>query len=387
VKSGNSAIDDVAKEKARAIASEMFSLVNKLIPETFYDGEYYERGEGKQWSDGLGCQYLMRLLLIMPAVLREVDLPIREYDQAVCYVRELLDFVAQNHKQFFNESFHLPNELYESEPTVPSLISPRIRRACCSREEDIDETNGSEHCSGVEENGEIVQPQDRLYLTDFVAGVMSQMIITRASPEDVNRKNRRVPVGHPCIVCRHCLGRNGEGKYFFGSIESMTSASTVIEKHLLRCPDFDEKKKQELIVETRKTHSEQRKSVPSGAQGAFFAQLFDRLSSMRPLNGSEYDPYTSSAIMSVSSNFHGSDASLGDSSSIGGSDSNDGFKTHIDVLKFIQSTEPWNSMGHLGEMVEKYYNCLEYGGKIVNTSSSPLNFSSEWLLAKVSPEK
>jgi hypothetical protein len=373
------------QEKAKKLCAEINLLFNQLAPRVLYDNEKYQLDEGEEWVDVLGSKYLMRLLLVIPNILREADLPIRQYDQIISIARELLDFVAKNHNTLFDSSFQLPNEEYEEEPSVPPTLPGRINRACRNPSEAKDRTAGLNDVVDDSVGGEIVQPSDRLDLTDFVSGVMQQTIITRATAEDVNRKNRRVTVGHPCIVCRHCLGRNGEGKYFFGSIESMTTASTVIEKHLLRCPDLNEKVKQE-IVNARAKHSEQRKFLPSGAQGAFFARLFDRIRLMRPCDGHDSDVLTTSIVLSDPSHSREYGVSKVDSTSVS-SDSPEGYKSHVEVMDFIQSAEPWKNMEPLVENVEKYYNCLEYGGKIVNTNMSPLNFSSEWLYSKIAPQK
>jgi hypothetical protein len=357
-------------------------LFNDLAPHTFYEEENWKLEEGKTWCDVLDCRILMRVLLVVPTLLRDAEMSRAQHDQVACVARELLDFVAREYSQFFGETLHLPTEVYDDEPTVQSILPKRIKSSLGA----VAVGSPSEVTHDIlseTDSLEIIQKDDRRDLTDFIIAVMDQTIISHATEEDTIRKNRRVSVGHPCIVCRNCHGRHGEGKYFFGSIESMTTAATVIEKHLFRCADLNESVKNEIVA-TRSKHSDQRKTLPSGAQGAFFARLFARLQSMGPLDDAESGFLVTSTSFVDKLRHHGSETS-GSQTARDSSDLDDGFKSHIDVMSFIQSTEPWKSTDSLVEAVEKYYNCLEYGGKIVNTKKSPTNFSSEWLYSKVAP--
>jgi hypothetical protein len=162
-------------------------------------------------------------------------------------------------------------------------------------------------------------------------------------------------------------------------MESMTTAATVIEKHLLRCPDIEQSVK-DRMTKVRSKHAEQRKALPTGAQTSFFGRLFQRLQSMGPSqDGSSSFFFPMAPSMG---NRNERDPAL---SSDDATDSGDGFKNHVEVLEFIQSSEPWKSNEVLVEAVENYYNCLQYGGRIANTKKAPTNFSSEWLYSKIAP--
>jgi hypothetical protein len=377
------------RQKAKDTMKVVSGLVEEVAPSVLFDEERFCKPEGDQWGDVLGCEHLMRVLILLPSILKETDLPFREHDQTVHIVRELIDFLARNHVELFASSFHLPKEEYEHENPVSSNVAVRLMKVFPPKAKEIDANNGDQV---DDESIEVLHKGDRCNLTDFVAGVMSQIVIFRAKQEDVNRKGRRIPLGQPGLVCRHCLGQNGEGKYFFGSIESMTTASTVIEKHLLRCPQVPDSAREE-IVSTRARHPDQRRELKPGVQGAFFAALFDRLRSMRVSDDGEVDESNLAFVSNpyVQSFRHSNHtvvgASLTSSSDVNTSDVSDGFKSYLDVMDFIQSTEPWKSNDSVVEMVEKYYNCLEYGGKIYNTATMPSHFSSEWLYAKIAPRK
>ena len=61
------------------------------------------------------------------------------------------------------------------------------------------------------------------------------------------------------------------------------------------------------------------------------------------------------------------------------------FQSHIQLMRFLQTSSPWKENQDLMDVILQYYNCLEYGGRIYNTNAMPPHFSSEWLLAKVAP--
>lgn len=59
------------------------------------------------------------------------------------------------------------------------------------------------------------------------------------------------------------------------------------------------------------------------------------------------------------------------------------FTDHIAVLDHVRN----NKFGaEVDEALDRYYSCLDYAGRVYNTSSMPEHFSSEWLLAKVNPK-
>jgi hypothetical protein len=382
------AVSEDACQKVIDITSEIAGLFDEIAPSVVFGEEDIEWGKEEKWRDVLGCQHLLRFLLLLPVTLVEANIPVGNQEQVLCIARELTAFISQNYEEFFDGILELPPEVYDDEPALPSNLYERICNACHlgdGAQAAVQDGIGKQPSFLCGESAEIVQSNDRGVLTDFLTCVMDQMIISRATEEDVLRKNRRFSAGHPCIVCRHCLGRQGEGKYFFGSNESLSASATVIEKHLLRCTKLEQTVKDKLIA-SRAKHSEQRKGLPLGAQGVFFAHLFDRLQSLRPSDGSDSEAYIAPLTMEKILQTRGSYASEFRNPSYN-SDVDDGFKSHIDVMEFLQSSQPWISMESLQEAIEKYYNCLEYGGKIVNTSKSPLNFSSEWLYAKIAPSQ
>ena len=371
--------DLASLKQVQDIVDHIALFFNEVAPRLFYSEEKESLFSNKEFeglTDALGCEYLMRSLLLMPSMLQQSDLSFQQIEDTVGVIRELMDFLVFNHSAMFDGSFHLPYEDYGEETRFPPFILSRIKRARSNSRmtSEIDEEN-------LDDLEGVILPKDVPDLTDFVACVMSQVVICRATSEDLVRKGRRVQLGFPGLVCRHCLGKSGEGKYFFGSLESITTAATVIEKHIAKCPSVDNDIK-EKMVRSRARHAEQRRTMPQGTQSAFFTRLWDRIRRSSKYMGADADSYITFPTTS--------------DKLVGMAESNDEiisekledqleFQSHIQLMRFLQTSSPWKENQDLMDVILQYYNCLEYGGRIYNTNAMPPHFSSEWLLAKVAP--
>jgi hypothetical protein len=374
--------DKEGQKRVEEVVNQISTCFDELAPRLMYKEEQDRyRVTGNQRScDVYGCEYLMRLLLVMPSMLQQSDLTVQQVDDTLGVVRELTNFMAINHSNLFDESFNVPQEHYDAEAKVPPFIVPLLMQLKTKTPQPVSEETTQGGVVTDDLKG-ILQPSDREVLTDFVELVLDQVIVCRATHDDVGKKNRRVAVGYPGLVCRHCFGLFGEGKYFFSSIESLTTATTVIEKHLAKCPKIDDEIKSNMI-KYRTRHQEQRKLKIQGAQGAFFVRLWDRLRLSKASAGAEADVYVS--MSSGSGKKSGSD----DGESGGGSTPTDDsieFKDHILLLEYLKATAPWKDKLSLVEAIDQYYNCLGYGGRIYNTNAMPVHFNSEWILSKVAP--
>jgi hypothetical protein len=374
------------KTKIKDIVTELLSLFNKLVPLTFEKEDECHLTEGKQWCDVLDCRYLFKFLIIIPNMLQKADLPTQQYLHTISVIHELLAFVSNNHQELFDECLKLPNEEYRSESKFPSRLPSQIKNF--SRKDlrlDLGKPLKQEESS--DKSVEIIRPKDRVGLTDFVAIVMSQTIMRKSTLEDSNRQGRY----GPCIVCRHCLGIKNGGKYFFGSYDSIATAATVIEKHVLRCAEIGNEVKQE-VMNARIYHSKQRRNLPIGAQSAFFVRLYDRLQSMaQPHHESEpgTTDYSKTSSLSAEKSPLVSEKRIAAKFDVVGENSNISlvYNSHLDVMEHIQSAEPWKSKKPLAEMISKYYNCLDYGGKLCGMKKNGLTLSSEWLYSKLTYKK
>ena len=374
--------DKEGQKRVQEVVDQIGTCFDELAPRLLYKEEQdrYEVTGGQRCCDLYCCKYLMRLLLVMPSMLQQSDLTVQQVDDTLGVVRELTNFMAINHSDLFDESFHVPQEHYDAEAMVPPFIVPLLMQLKTKTHQPVSEETAQ---GGVVTGDlkEILQPSDREVLTGFVELVLDQVIVCRATLDDLGKKNRRVAVGYPGLVCRHCFGMSGEGKYFFSSIESLTTATTVIEKHVAKCPKIDDEIKSNMI-KYRARHQEQRKLMPQGAQGAFFARLWDRLRLSKASAGAEADVYVS--MSSGSGKKNGSDDGESGDGSTPTDDSLE-FKDHIVLLQYLKATAPWKDNLKLIEAMDKYYNCMGYGGRIYNTNAMPVHFNAEWLLSKVVP--
>jgi len=371
----NNSINRSERSKIKEIISELLSLFNKLVPLIFEKDDECILSEGKEWCDVLDCRYLFKLLIIMPSMLRDADIPSQHYSLTISVIQELLTYLSKNHRALSPECLNVPDEEYRSESNFPSNLPMQIQNLN-KIHLNLDTAEPSKNEKFEEESMEAICAKDRVNLTDYVAIVMDQTVIGKSNSEDPSRRGQ-YRVGQPFIVCRHCHGVNG-GKYFYGSYESIAAATTVIEKHILRCPEIGNEVKQE-VMRTKADHPKQRKKLPFGAQGAFFVRLYDRMQSLsQPSLKSESSPDDSSRTI----------FSTAEKSSVVKENERATkpcviFNDHLDVMNHIQSTEPWKSKKELAQMITKYYTCLDYGGELCRAKTSRIKYSSEWLYSRI----
>lgn len=338
------------------------AVVVKYIREAFdaiaaKDGGF-EASHGKRPSDTAECEHLARFVFIAPSILSQTQLPLQIVEDATLVLTELAGFLSQEHLDLFAPGLCPPKEIYVTENEKSAVLASYLGKPRL-----VDDS-----ASEVGEISEAILPEDRRTVTDFVQVVMTQVIPCRASQEDIAKKNRRVSLGFIGLMCRHCMGAKGEGRYFFSSIESITTAATVIEKHIQKCttvpPDVKAK-----MAECRSRHAEQRKVLGQGAQAAYFLRLWDRLRSSTVRETSR------SLTISGLDNEQEDDDDLMQ----GGLE----FESHVPLIEYLKKTKPWSEKPDVMEGVRRYYEGLELGGRIYMTGAMPQNFNSEWLLTRL----
>ncbi len=365
---------DVISRTTKAV-DYLAMLFEIVAPATIYETEArdVDLSNGTKWNESLTCGYLMRFLLVLPKMLNHLDLSIQQVESTTGVVSDLIAFLVENRKKWFGTSLQLPREEYETNYEFPKFILPHLEEAKAKLNEK--RTKSETVPMSLKE---VVLPSDRHELTDFVTTVLDQLIICRASTDDLRRKGRRafLSLGCPGLMCRHCLGQYGEGKYFYSNMQSLSTAPTSIDKHIARCPKIHNEVKEKMIADKAK-HSEQKASTPSGAQSAFFSRLWDRLQLSRGSIGTDADLYvtlhTTPTDMELDPDQHQNSAHSG---------SGVEFRNHVEIMEYIQTAAMWNSNADLLSAVEKYYSCLSFGGGIYNTTGMPPHYSSEWVLAK-----
>jgi len=328
---------------------------------------------GTSWSEFLGCEFLVRLLYILPNIMIDSDITTSQFESTIGVVKELLAYLASHRKEIFIEKYQYPHEEYVNDFTFKRFIENRIEKT---------EASGTEkgQASSLMELDlkEVVLPSDRHELTDFVTTVLDQVIIYKATPDDVKSRGRRsfLTVGAPGLICRHCLGRSGEGKYFYSNMQSLATASTSVDKHIVRCPFVSDEIRSRML-QAKSRNAEQRSKSRPGAQSSFFSRLWNRLQLVRTsATSAEPDEYI--PMQAANSELEEEDLSRPNSTG-----NETVFGDHVDVMRYIQTEEPWKSNVELADAVASYYRCLSWGAGIFHTPAMPPHYSSEWILAKM----
>ena len=365
-----------AEQECRLMIEAVFKIVRETF-DTLAEKLLYEQEKAKleglqsqRPSDVLDASYLMRLLLVMPSMLNQSGLSAQQVGTATGVITELIDCISRNYHLYLPSSCHIPKEFYQSEPSFTTSIVKRTRLALSPSDSTAADTE-------MDELKDILLPSDRGTLTDFIQFILDQVVATRARAEDVVKKNRRIPMGYIGLCCRHCLGSDGEGKYFFSSLESLATTSTVMEKHLTKCTKTPKTVKDEMI-RCRSLHAEQRQNLAQGNQAAFYNRLWKRLRSSKNQGGFATDLVVNLSPVGSSEGNHSSGEGNGAETT---TDNVNGFQSHVALLDFVRTKGPWKDDKQLKGCLQSYYECLEYGGSIYGTNAMPKNFSSEWLLA------
>lgn len=367
----------IPADTTNQIIQHFLALFETIAPSLVNDCE--ETGNSaptKLWQDHLKCEYLVQFLFVLPKMMCHSDANPRQIERMTGITTDLLQYLATNRNQLLDESLQYPHEECANDFDYVKYLEESVARL--NNNDRLDgKSPGKEQL--VSDMKEIVLPSDRRELTDFVATVMDQVIVCRANENDLKIKGRRslfLELGAPGLVCKYCLGQSGEGKYFYSNKESLATASTSIDKHLLKCQMVSQDLK-ERILEAKKKNVEQRLQAPSGAQSAFFARLWHRLQQFRSNSAGVAGDMsvTVSALNATARATREDDSDLQSDATT--------FNSHIDVLRFIQEEEPWKRNSVLQEAVAEYYDCLSRGSDIIGTPAAPTNYCTEWVLAKL----
>lgn len=310
-------------------------------------------------SESLSLDTFLQILFILPYILKETNLPMGKLRMAGGIISEIISCFTQKYKCLLHEDLHPPQEEY----SIETLRSSCVKGSCGS----------TEHSQiGIHETVEVILDSYKSCVTDYITLTMGQGVICGANEDDVIRKNRKFELGFPGIVCRHCLGGSGSGKYFFSTVEGLMSSYSVMENHLMKCTKCPVHIKSE-IVGVKRYHLQQRKGLPVGCQSVFYSKLWDRMCH------SFIEPQVTGLKSSVL--LEKSEAS-GLSSEAVQSDIKQ-FQLHLDVLNYVRLDVLQTTNEEIQESLDIYYSFLEYGGQVFHTNAMPQNFSSEWLLSKL----
>ena len=372
--------DGACTERVDSIALAVRELFDELAPFMNDGAGWPSLEDSTEPSVKYRAEHMLQFLLVLPGILRQSDLSLQEISDTFQVIQDLTDMFASNYEELLDGRFHPPVEKYNAEGAEEkSILAERLKLLKPLKPPPSAASTDAATSTSAEDASELTEAildEDKGELTDFVVRVMEQFVPCRATDRDAEKKFRRIHVGFPGLICRHCLAERGEGRYFFSTIESLTTASTVLEKHVLKCQSMPENVKTD-VVNARITHAAQRKMLENGSQQAYFNRLWDRLRSSK-IGGKAMNvpmPATGNKDLKAS----GTEGVLTEATLE--------FRDHIEILDHVRTHAPWKSNRSVQASLGKYYSCLDYGGRIYQTPSMPERFSSEWLLAKICPKK
>lgn len=124
-------------------------------------------------------------------------------------------------------------------------------------------------------NKQLVVPEDRASIADFLYVVMEQLQPCRFTEADRN-KRRLKDVGCIGVECKHCAGQVDSRKFFWSSVNAVESNFVSVHTHMLECRMVPESLKNHLM-DLKKLRKEQTAALRTGSQKAFFARVWQRL--------------------------------------------------------------------------------------------------------------
>lgn len=367
------------KHRIDAIVNGICKCFEELLP--IFEPSWAVQDAGDPLSRKYGCEQLITMLVVMPSVLQQLDLPIRQIEDSTHLIKDLVKYLSGHYDACFDKEFRPFFEAYGGEPEfVDDFLPPKLDMIATCDGDGL----SANPVTKMEEPTlvrDLLLPDDVHDLTDFTAMAMRQMAPCRAGLADSSKKGRKhVPIGYPGLVCTHCLGVN-EGKYFFTSPDSLGTAGGVIYIHLTRCPKFPQSELKKL-TSFKGQQAEARKHLKYGAQASYFNRLWKRLHNANSIGA------TPGVLMRQQSSGMVDDLVADedtDDEKAPAENSTLEFRSHLDLLEYIEKTAPWSSEGELVAAINLYRTALHHGGRIYNTNATPSHFSSEWLLAKISP--
>lgn len=303
---------------------------------------------------------------------------------------DLLSYISEHYQEFVDQSLQPPLEEYIAIDAPTLWIETHIRSLLLEKELESHSTIISTSMN----NGENVPPENELFqilldedmdqITDFIRITLENAKLLFATGSESRRKGR---AGAPGLACRHCMGRNGEGQYFFSSMESLSACYPVLEKHYYKCPDTPPEVKKE-VANARALHAQQRRLKQNGSQQAVFVKLWNRMMACtKP--GIVPSPNNSAYLHDkTDERYEMDDHDAMDDEFV--------FHDHRAVLDFLRGHQDPNhssnrrpdlSSAHedVMEALATYDASLEYAGRVFGTPSMPPHFSTRWLIHKMTP--
>ena len=138
---------------------------------------------------------------------------------------------------------------------------------------------GRDQPEKVDFEQQLVVPEDKDLVTDYLYLLMEQMQTCRFTEEDRTGGRSKIKnneVGFPGMECSHCEGRAGFGRYFPSSVSALSLANSDrnVYNHLQKCRRAPEQIKTELNrLQKDQTQSKNRR----GLRKLFFNRIWSRM--------------------------------------------------------------------------------------------------------------
>mmetsp|Transcript_12617 Transcript_12617/g.27291 ORF Transcript_12617/g.27291 Transcript_12617/m.27291 type:complete len:2302 (-) Transcript_12617:1765-8670(-) len=342
---------------------------------------------GQRASDLYGCEYLIWCLVVLPDVLTQSGMPLREQEIIEVFVEALLLYLSKHSLELFDEDVYQANSNDEEDEID---VSRRMRDALDKVSTESKETTLNDVLQEEIDPRDlaVVREHEIPLLTDFAVYALRQVQICFAREEDLSSGKRSgFRVGAPGLICVWCMKNSDErtSRSFFSNQSSIATSPSQIFIHCQRCPHCPEEVLANL-VSAKQRHANQKKSLEYGSQARFYNNLFKRMTRMRRSN-------TGGVIIQDSLSEESSDDD--DTSSVNAAeaaeegncdDADEIFDDHIQVTRFLVENK-FYQRPEITSAIELYFQCLNLGGKLWNTGTVPVELSrkgaSEYIFKQI----
>eukprot|EP00816_Leptocylindrus_hargravesii_P011910 CAMPEP_0196821360 /NCGR_PEP_ID=MMETSP1362-20130617/78928_1 /TAXON_ID=163516 /ORGANISM="Leptocylindrus danicus, Strain CCMP1856" /LENGTH=662 /DNA_ID=CAMNT_0042200519 /DNA_START=1 /DNA_END=1989 /DNA_ORIENTATION=+ len=146
---------------------------------------------------------------------------------------------------------------------------------------DVDSNTVSVLARSHEEESELVLPEDRSLVTEYIYLLFRQLKSCMFDASRENRRNRDRPNKYPGLACKHCLSVDADerqGRYFPTSVKGLTdpSFSHGVLSHLLKCPGCPASTKNALLT-LKRVNAMQIANIKRGLKKDFMDIVWERL--------------------------------------------------------------------------------------------------------------
>ena len=194
--------------KAKKLADQLLTFFDSLfMSHLLLDEEkdqfsnlFFHKNGDKRPCQLYGVEYFLRLLILLPDILRSSKISKEKQNTVLSMVRPLSLFLVDNMDTIFSNDYKLGD-------------------------------NRSIHDEEKSANIEtILEEDDCKLLTEYTHDVLSQVLICHASKDDIVGKRRSIKVGWPGLQCKWCSGNDMSitNTFYSANVESMAAVPRYV---------------------------------------------------------------------------------------------------------------------------------------------------------------